>query len=325
MNKRLRILFIVSWTIAFGFLLLNVIYGFAAKWMVSSINYLYVSSLICLFISSDFLEEKTTNSEKLIELKNYDIWGLIFLIVSVTGLLLFIGFKSSVILVMAVSTFLISILIIIKYQKLITKSLIINGLIIGGVCSIALYKYIPSLVVVFIIIPCFFISGSLLNDRFQITTININKRLNNQIIKSFMLGCFFALPMAIANLSDVVSSNSYKWINQFWQPILALNMVVLEETWVRLFIITFIFALVSSKTNKRFIPILMAILISSTLFGFTHYPQIDIQNCLNIMFLYGFPLGVLLYKRDFETVIGYHFMINFIGAIAAYLMNNRIL
>jgi hypothetical protein len=325
MNKRFRFIFIGSWIITLCFLLLNIVYGFAADWITNSLNYLYVSSLICLFITPDIFEEKTTNSEKLIKLNNLDIWELIFLIISVTGLLLFIGFKSSVILIMAVCTFIISILILIKYRELITRSLIINGLILGIISCIALYQYIPSLVGIFITVPCYFISGSILNNIFQITTININKRPNNQIFKSFMLGCFFALPMAIANLSDAVSSNGYKWINQFWKPMLALNMVILEETWVRLFIITFIFALVSSKTNKRFISIVTAILISSTLFGFTHYPHIDVHNCLNIMFLYGFPLGVLFYKRDFETVIGYHFIINIIGTISAYLMNNRIL
>jgi membrane protease YdiL (CAAX protease family) len=324
MSKRFKIYFIISWVITFCFLLLNVIYGFAQKWMITTVNYLYVLSLICLFIESNFLEEKTTNTEKLIELKNYDIWGLIFLIICITGILLFIGFKSSVIMVMAAFTFLISIIIIIKYRKLITKQLILNGLILAIICSIALYKYIPSLVVVFIALPCFFISSSIINDKFSVTKININKRNYNQTAKSFLMGCLFALPMAIANLSDALLSNGYKWINQFWQPLLALNMSILEETWVRLFVITLIFALVSSKTNKRFIPIITAILISSVIFGFTHSNYLDIQNCINITILYGLPIGVLFIKRDFETVIGYHFMINFIGAIAAFLINSNI-
>ena len=323
MNKRFRILFIASWIITFSFLLLNVIYGFAAKWLTVSLNYLYISSLICLYITSDFLKEKTTNSEKLVVLENYDIWGFLFIIASATGLLLYIGFKSSVILVMSVSTFFISIWIIIKYRKLISKTLIVNALVIGTLSCIAVYKYIPSLIVVFISMPCFFISASLLNEKFQIISININKRLYNQIIKSFFIGCFFGLPMAISNLSDVISSTPDKWLNQFWQPILALNAVTLEETWVRLFIITFIYAFISSKTNRRYIPIITAILISSIIFGFTHYPHVNIQNCFNIMVLYGLPLGVLLYKRDFETVIGYHFIIDFMGAIAAFLINSN--
>jgi len=54
--------------------------------------------------------------------------------------------------------------------------------------------------------------------------------------------------------------------------------------------------------------------------GLTHYPHVEIQNCINIAILYGFPLGVQFYKRDFETVVGYQFMINFICAISTYTM-----
>ena len=141
------------------------------------------------------------------------------------------------------------------------------------------------------------------------------------MIKSFLIGCLFALPMAVSNLSDVITTNPFYWINQFWQPILAFNYVLLEETWVRLFIMTFIYALVISKSGKKLIPITTAILISSTIFGLTHYPQVDIQSCINIAILYGLPIGVLLYKRDFETSVGYHFIINFISAISTYAMN----
>lgn len=85
---------------------------------------------------------------------------------------------------------------------------------------------------------------------------------------------------------------------------------------------TFIYVLVSSKTDRKIIPVIAAILISSAIFGLTHYPHVDIQNCINIAILYGLPLGVLFYKRDFETVVGYHFMINFISAISTYAITN---
>jgi membrane protease YdiL (CAAX protease family) len=123
--------------------------------------------------------------------------------------------------------------------------------------------------------------------------------------------------MALSNLKDTITTNTFQWINQFWQPILALGAGIMEETWMRLFIIVFIYALISSKTTKKYIPEITALLISSVFFGFGHSNYISIQNCFNITILYGFPMGVLLIKRDFETAIGYHFMIDFIGAIGA--------
>jgi membrane protease YdiL (CAAX protease family) len=298
------------------------IFGFATIWMIKSINYLYVASLIFLLIENNFLYESSDNSNKIINLKGYDIWGLLVIIAGITVLLLFIGFKSSVILIMAIVTFAISVWIIIKYQKLITKSLIIKGLIIGGLCALAQYNFFPSLIAIFITVPFFYISASLLNDKFRFKTIHFNSNSYAKLIKSFVIGCLFALPMALSNLSEVITTNPFKWINQFWKPILAFNFVLLEETWVRLFIVTFIFALVISKTEKKIIPIITAILISSSIFGFTHDPNVTIPNCFNIAILFGLPLGVMLYKRDFETVVGYHFMINFISAVSTYVINH---
>jgi len=160
------------------------------------------------------------------------------------------------------------------------------------------------------------------SKKFPVTIIQINKHSVLPALKSFTVGCLFAIPMGFSNLLDIVSSDGFNWINQYWQPILALAASIMEETWVRLFIITFIFAFVSSKTNKKYIPILTALIISSVIFGFSHSNYLDTKNCINIIILYGFPIGVLFIKRDFETAIGYHFMIDFIGAIGKLIINN---
>lgn len=325
MNNKFKIFFLSIWLVTTVVISLNIFYiGLLERWIFTLLNYLYVASLISLFINYSFLLERTTHSEKLIEAKNYNLEGILLIVAIVTGLLLYIGFKSSVILIMAICTFLLSIWIVIKYQKKITKQLIVTGLILGVLSCLLVYKYIPSLIAIFVTIPFFFIAGSLLNERFPVTLINLNKHQFSNGIKSFFIGCFFGLPMAMSNLSDVLSTSSYKWINQVWQLVLPLSAVTLEETWVRLFVISFIYALISSKTNKRYISISSAILISSILFGFTHSSHVDTYNCFNITIIYGFPLGILLYKRDFETVLGYHFIIDFVAAIAAVFINNKI-
>jgi hypothetical protein len=244
------------------------------------------------------------------------------IIVGVTALLLFLGVKSSVIFVMALFTFMVSIWIIVKYKNQISRPLTLKGLIIGGLCSLAQYNYWPSLLAIFIIVPFFYISASLLNDKFKFTRIHFNNGNYSKLVKSFLTGCLFGLPMALLNLLNVIASNPFNWLNQFWQPVLAFNFVLLEETWVRLFIMTLIFALVVSKTDKKYIAVLMAIVVSSVIFGMTHYSHVDIQNCINIIFLYGVPLAVLFYKRDFETVVGFHFVINFVSAVSTYAINS---
>lgn len=321
MKEKYRKYFIVIWFITLSYFGLNIIFGFSAGWITLSITYIYAASLIFQFVDTDFLYAEADVEDKFILLKGYDFWGLLFIIVGITALLLFIGSKSSVFLVMAIATFLCSIWIIIKYRKRVTKSLFIKGLLIGGICSIAQYNYLPSLLAIFIGALFFYISASILNDKFSLTTIHFNTNSYSKLIKSFLIGCLLALPMALSNLSDVIATNPYTWINHLWQTILAFNFVLLEETWVRLFIITFIYVLLISKSEKRIIPIATAILISSALFGLTHYPGVDIQNCIKIAILYGLPLGILFVKRDFETVVGFHFIINFISAVSSYGMN----
>jgi hypothetical protein len=320
MRKGFKNYFIAIWIISSIFFVMELKFGFAANWMIKSVNYLYVVSLILLFLKSDSLNDRTVISEKFINLKGYDIWGLLLIIIGVTALLLFIGLKSSVILIMAIATFAISIWILIIFKNQITKSLIIKGLIIGLLCGVSQYNYILSFIVISVLTPFYFISASLLNEKFKFTVVHLNNNSYSRMIKSFFVGCLFSLPMAFSNLSDVMATNPYKWINQFWQPVLAFNFVLLEETFMRLFIITFIYVMVISKTDRKIVAVITAILISSSIFGLTHYPHVDIQNCINIAILYGFPLGVLFYKRDFETVVGYHFMINFISAVSTYFL-----
>jgi hypothetical protein len=322
MREEFKKYFVAIWIISILFFSLQPVFGFANNLIIKSVNYLYVFSLIFLFIESDFLTERTLISEKFVNLKGYDIWGLLFVIVGATVLLLFIGLKSSVILIMAIVTFAISVWIILKYRNLLTKSLITKGLIIGSLSAVAQYNFFPSLLAIFILVPFFYVAASLLNNKYKFTIIHFNNNSYRNLIKSFLIGCLLSMPMALSNLSDVMTTNPYNWINHFWKPVLAFNFVLLEETWVRLFIVTFIFVLLISKTDKKFISIAIAIMISSTIFGLTHYPNVTIPNCINIAILYGLPLGVLLYKRDFETAVGYHFMINFVSAVSTYAISN---
>ena len=113
MRKGFKKYFLVILIISSVFFLMELIFGFAANWMVKSVNYLYVASLIFLFIQPGFITERLENSDKFIELKGYDIWGLLLIIFGITALLIVIGFKSSVILIIAIVAFFISIWIFI--------------------------------------------------------------------------------------------------------------------------------------------------------------------------------------------------------------------
>ena len=64
MRKGFKKYFIVILIITSVFFLMELIFGFAANWMIKSVNYLYVASLIFLFIQSDFITERIENLGK---------------------------------------------------------------------------------------------------------------------------------------------------------------------------------------------------------------------------------------------------------------------
>lgn len=308
-------IFLVIWIVSTVIFSLELIFISLPNWIIQTVNYIYVFSFILSLLDSNFLNEKIKHTEKLIEFKGNDIWGTLIIVIGISGLLLFIGLKTYVILIVAISTILISIWLFIKFKKDITKTYIVNGLILGCLSAIGMYNNIPALIAIFLIISSTFILGSVLNDRFPLTIILINQHSFRGVLKSLALGCLFAMPMALSNLNDSITTNALNWITQYWQPILAIEAGIMEETWMRLFIIVFIYALVSAKTTKKYIPILTALIISSVFFGFGHSNYISLQNCFSLTILYGLPMGILLIRRDFETAIGYHFMIDFVGAI----------
>ncbi|VBB44225.1 membrane hypothetical protein [uncultured Paludibacter sp.] len=308
-------IFSAIWIISTIIFSLELIFMFFPKWIIQTVNYIYVFSFMFSLLDSNFLIEKIKHNEKLIEFKGNDLWGTLIIVIGASGLLLFIGLKTYVILIIAISTILISIWLFIKFKNGITRTYIVNGLILGSLSAIGMYNNIPALIAIFLIISSTFILSSVLNDRFPLTIILINQHSFVPVLKSFALGCLFAMPMALSNLKDSITTNALNWITQFWQPILALGAGIMEETWMRLFIIVFIYALISAKTTKKYIPILTTLIISSVFFGFGHSNYISLQNCFNLTILYGLPMGILLIRRNFETAIGYHFMIDFVGAI----------
>ena len=314
--------FIFIWSLTTLIFLIVIFRGITIKWIILSANILYVFSLIGLFLDLEFFNEKTTHTDNFIKLADYNIWGVLIIVAGISSIILFIGLKTNVILILAICTLLILVWLFIRFRHEITRTYIVNGLILGGISAGAVYKFIPSLVTVFLLITSTFIAGSILNKKYPLTRIQLNKHSLPLTAKSFFTGCILAIPMAFSNLSDILTTHPYIWMNHFWQPILALGEGVMEETWLRLFLILFIYALISSKTTKKYIPILAALVISSVFFGFGHSNYINIQDCLRLTIFYGLPMGILLIRRDFETAIGYHFMIDFIGITGAIVSHN---
>jgi hypothetical protein len=169
-----------------------------------------------------------------------------------------------------------------------------------------------------ITIPPAFTGGALLLRRTQLGHVRLLEGKPAVVLKVFLIGCVLGLPATLVNLlGNVQSQDTY--IVHWWQPLYAIVPGIAEETWARLFLVSFCYAVLRPATNLR--PrraALVAILISVLAFSTAHAginPFVMIIDGL----LFSTPYALLLIKKDFEHAVGYHFMVDFVRYIAAFL------
>jgi hypothetical protein len=118
-------------------------------------------------------------------------------------------------------------------------------------------------------------------------------------------------------LGNLQSQDTF--IVHLWQPLYAIVPAIAEETWARLFLVTFCYAILHSTSNGR--PkgaIVVAILISVLAHGFSH-TGIDPIGIIFGSLLYSLPVALLVIKKDFEHAVGYHFMVDLVRYVTAFL------
>jgi membrane protease YdiL (CAAX protease family) len=166
-------------------------------------------------------------------------------------------------------------------------------------------------------VPPAFSGGVLLMQHTQLGHLRLLEGKPVIVVKGFLVGCLLALPPALLELMGNMQSQD-TYIIHWWQPLYAIVPGIAEETWFRLLLLSFCYAVLRPAANQR--PrraIVVAILVSIFAFTFAH-------SGLNpIGFLYGLlfsmPHALLFIKKDFEHAVGYHFMIDFIRYIAAFI------
>jgi hypothetical protein len=173
-------------------------------------------------------------------------------------------------------------------------------------------------VALLVTIPPAFTGGALLLRRTQLGHVRLLEDEPGLGLRGFLVGCVLALPASLLNVLGNIQSQD-TWISHWWQPLYAIVPAIAEETWARLFLLTFCYAVLRSVTNDR--PrraIAVAILISLLAWGFGH-TGIDPFGIIFGSLLYGLPVALLLIKKDFEHAVGYHFMVDFVRFTAAFL------
>jgi hypothetical protein len=228
-------------------------------------------------------------------------------------------------LVLVVGLTLIAIGVIITQRQYLSARLVIAGLVAGALCLLLsglsgrldAYQgfYLACL-------PFLFIGGDILTQITGLGCVRIVEGNWRLALRGFLWACVLALPPALLNISGGAHAED-AWVNQSWEPLVALVPGIAEEAWARLFMTTLIYALLRPKTNAR--PrraLAAAILIAAFTHGLAHLPGTMIFSPAALQMLlsgllFGVPMGLLFVKRDFEHAVGYHFFVDFLRFFAA--------
>lgn len=163
---------------------------------------------------------------------------------------------------------------------------------------------------------CIVLAGLLLVKNTKITRVNLLEKELSQILKSLGVGFFLAIPWGLVSASNI--SNNQEIEAYWWQPLIIFIPGLNEEIWARLFIIPIVYLSLRSFTKieeRYWWTIILAAIIQAFLpfliiTWFEYLPYL-----LRTTLLWGIPLGYLFLKRDFETVLSFHFMMEAIPLI----------
>jgi hypothetical protein len=169
-----------------------------------------------------------------------------------------------------------------------------------------------------ITIPPAFTGGALLLQRTRLGHVRILDGKPALLFRGLLIGCLLGVPASLFNLlGNMQGKDTY--IIHWWQPFYAIVPAIAEESWARLFIVSFCYAVLrpASDVHPRRAAV-VAILISILAFSSAH-AGLNTFVILIDGVIFSTPYALLLIKKDFEHAVGYHFITDFFRFITAFL------
>jgi hypothetical protein len=130
------------------------------------------------------------------------------------------------------------------------------------------------------------------------------------------------LPWALANVaagSELVKQDA---IQQWWEPVRALQPGIAEEAWGRAFMIPFLL-LVFKRSARARVALWTAVLVAVAWFAWLHVPLNPVATVL-LGLLFVLPMAILWLRRDLESAIGFHLTSDLVRFLASYLFVHRL-
>jgi hypothetical protein len=143
-------------------------------------------------------------------------------------------------------------------------------------------------------------------------------------LRSVLTGIILAMPWALG-IVLIGGADSEKWVQNWWQPLVAINPGISEEVWGRILPVSLMFLLLR-KVSRPHTAYLVAVLVINYWFAYLHTPGglSGAFSTILIGTLFNLPLSFVCLHRDLETAIGFHFWADFVKFLAALFLNRGI-
>lgn len=143
-------------------------------------------------------------------------------------------------------------------------------------------------------------------------------------VRYFVLGAAISIPLALVNVLYFSLSRQIRVGNLLRSAVFALKPAVAEEVVFRFFLLAYAYYLFRGKAQTRFSNVCIYMLLTVP-HDLLHYPDLFIKSpgqalvmCLLNGALFGFPMALLMKKKNLQMAVGMHWMIDFVRFAAGF-------
>lgn len=143
-------------------------------------------------------------------------------------------------------------------------------------------------------------------------------------LKAFAVGIALSVPWALLNVAVGGAAND-AWVRHWWQPLVAIQPAISEEAWGRVLLVPLAYVGFQRFGRPGF-ALLTAVLAVGYWFAYLHTDGGIMSGLISaalIGTLFVLPVSFLWLYHGLETAIGFHFAVDSLRFLAAYLMNEH--
>lgn len=202
---------------------------------------------------------------------------------------------------------------------------VILSILLGVICLAALFRDPghAGIITTSICVAVTFYGGCRLFDQAGVENRSIKMGIAGGI-KYFILGAVISIPLAFLNVLYFSLNGQVNMENLLYAGISALKPGVSEEVIFRFFLLAYTYHLLYGKVTERFFSVYVYILMVIP-HSLLHLPDMLLISPVHAIFMllltsvfFGFPMALLMKKKNLQMAAGMHWFIDFVRFAAGF-------